>query len=71
MEEILFNKLNQAQTILYKTIEWEEWAVQILKEDNEIEILNASNKMKLTKEWKLYNKLNKQYCTYMKNNQYE
>ena len=71
MEEILFKKFNEAQTILYKTIEWEEWAVQILKEDNEIEILNASNKMKLTKEWKLYNKLTKKYCTYMKNNQYE
>ncbi len=41
MEEILFKNLNEAQTILYKTIEWEEWAVQILKEDNEIEILNA------------------------------
>ena len=69
MEQTLFNKMNQAQTILYQTIEWEEWASQIIKEENEIEILKASNNMKLTNEWKLYNKLTKEYCEYMKNNQ--
>jgi hypothetical protein len=69
MEQTLFNKLNEAQTILYQTIEWEEWASEIIKEDNEIEILKASNKMKLTNEWKLYNKLTKDYCEYMKNKQ--
>jgi len=71
MEQTLFNKMNEAQIILYQTIEWEEWASQNIKEDNEIEILKASNKMKLTDEWKLYNKLTKEYCTYMKNNQSE
>ena len=69
IEQTLFNKMNQAQTILYQTIEWEEWASQIIKEENEIEILKASNNMKLTNEWKLYNKLTKEYCEYMKNNQ--
>lgn len=69
MEQILFNKMNEAQTILYQTIEWEEWASHIIKEENENEILIASKKMKLTKEWKVYNKLIKEYCEYMKNNQ--
>ena len=66
MDQTLFNKMNQAQTILYQTIEWEEWASQIIKEENEIEILKASNNMKLTNEWKMYNKLTKEYCKYMK-----
>jgi hypothetical protein len=69
MEETLFNKMNEAQIILYQTIEWEEWASGIIKEDNEIEILKASNKMKLTNQWKMYNKLTKDYCDYMKNKQ--
>jgi hypothetical protein len=69
MEQTLFNKMNEAQTILYQTIEWEEWASEIIKEENEIEILKASNKMKLTNEWKMYNKLTKDYCEYMKNKQ--
>lgn len=69
MEQLLSNKMNEAQTILYQTIEWEEWASQIIKEENENEILIASKKMKLTKEWKVYNKLIKEYCEYMKNNQ--
>jgi len=69
MEQTLFNKMNEAQIILYQTIEWEEWASEIIKEENEIEILKASNKMKLTNEWKLYNKLTKDYCEYMKNKQ--
>ena len=67
MEETLFNKMNEAQRILYQTIEWEEWASQIIKEENELEILKASNKMKLTNQWKLYNKTTKEYCNYMKN----
>jgi len=69
MEQTLFNKMNEAQTILYQTIEWEEWASQIIKEENEIEILKASNKMKLTNQWQIYNKLTKEYCEYMKNKQ--
>ena len=69
MEETLFNKMNEAQIILYQTIEWEEWASQIIKEENELEILKASNKMKLTNQWKMYNKLTKDYCDYMKNKQ--
>lgn len=71
MEQTLFNKMNEAQTILYETFEWEEWALQIIKEDNENEIIKASNKMKLTNEWKMYNKLTKEYCKYMKNNQHK
>ena len=69
MDQTLFNKMNEAQTILYQTIEWEEWASQIIKEENEIKILKASKKMKLTDEWQIYNKLTKEYCEYMKNNQ--
>jgi hypothetical protein len=69
MEQTLFNKMNEAQTILYETFEWEEWALQIIKEDNENEIIKASNKMKLTNEWKMYNELTKEYCEYMKNKQ--
>ena len=34
MDQTLFNKMNEAQTILYQTIEWEEWASQIIKEEN-------------------------------------
>ena len=69
MDQTLFNKMNEAQTILYQTIEWEEWASQIIKEENEIKILKASKKMKLTDEWQIYNKLTKEYCEYMKNKQ--
>ena len=69
MEQTLFNKMNEAQRILYQTIEWEEWASEIIKEDNELEILKASNKMKLTNQWQIYNKLTKEYCEYMKNKQ--